>query len=151
MEDAMIINKSAYERGFGHASIYKSEFIDLKISGSYFCRDPNKEHLSTWLDDDGLPYIGNRLVAECPFYWYISITYILNSLAKNMLTYCLLHVYTYLIFSYMDISDGNYKTVKFHGKEECYVENVKQCGDFQNSTKSPKKICITIRIPVSKK
>ena len=25
MEDAMIINKSAYERGFGHASVYKTE------------------------------------------------------------------------------------------------------------------------------
>ena len=25
MEDAMIINKSSYERGFGHGSVYKSE------------------------------------------------------------------------------------------------------------------------------
>lgn len=25
MEDAMILNKSAYERGFGHASVYKSK------------------------------------------------------------------------------------------------------------------------------
>lgn len=25
MEDAMIINKSSYERGFGHASVYKVE------------------------------------------------------------------------------------------------------------------------------
>jgi DNA-directed RNA polymerase I subunit RPA2 len=25
MEDAMIINKSSYERGFGHASVYKSK------------------------------------------------------------------------------------------------------------------------------
>ena len=24
MEDAMIINKSAYERGFGHGTVYKS-------------------------------------------------------------------------------------------------------------------------------
>jgi DNA-directed RNA polymerase I subunit RPA2 len=29
MEDAMIINKAAYERGFGHGSVYKSHFYDL--------------------------------------------------------------------------------------------------------------------------
>jgi DNA-directed RNA polymerase I subunit RPA2 len=28
MEDAMIINKSAYERGFGHGSVYKSVRFD---------------------------------------------------------------------------------------------------------------------------
>lgn len=30
MEDAMILNKSAYERGFGHGSVYKSFFADLE-------------------------------------------------------------------------------------------------------------------------
>ena len=30
MEDAMILNKSAFERGFKHGTIYKSEFFDLK-------------------------------------------------------------------------------------------------------------------------
>jgi DNA-directed RNA polymerase beta subunit len=30
MEDAMIINKASYERGFAHGSVYKSEFIELK-------------------------------------------------------------------------------------------------------------------------
>lgn len=29
MEDAMIINKSAYERGFGHASVYTTQFINI--------------------------------------------------------------------------------------------------------------------------
>jgi DNA-directed RNA polymerase I subunit RPA2 len=29
MEDAMIINKAAYERGFGHGSVYKTQVIDL--------------------------------------------------------------------------------------------------------------------------
>jgi DNA-directed RNA polymerase I subunit RPA2 len=29
MEDAMIINKSAYERGFAHASVYKHEVVDV--------------------------------------------------------------------------------------------------------------------------
>ena len=30
MEDAMIINKSSLERGFGHASIYKTDEINLR-------------------------------------------------------------------------------------------------------------------------
>jgi len=29
MEDAMIINKGAYERGFGHGSVYKTHMYDL--------------------------------------------------------------------------------------------------------------------------
>jgi DNA-directed RNA polymerase I subunit RPA2 len=41
MEDAMIINKASYERGFAHGSVYKSEFIELK-SVSFNCnRVPN--------------------------------------------------------------------------------------------------------------
>jgi len=30
MEDAMILNKSSYERGFGHASVYKTIKVDIK-------------------------------------------------------------------------------------------------------------------------
>ena len=30
MEDAMIINKSAYERGFAYGTIYKANFVDLR-------------------------------------------------------------------------------------------------------------------------
>lgn len=30
MEDAMILNKSSYERGFGHASVYKTIRVDIK-------------------------------------------------------------------------------------------------------------------------
>jgi DNA-directed RNA polymerase I subunit RPA2 len=34
MEDAMIINKSAYERGFGHGTVYKSYLRDLNEGSS---------------------------------------------------------------------------------------------------------------------
>ena len=30
MEDAMILNKSAVERGFAHAYLYKTEQVDLR-------------------------------------------------------------------------------------------------------------------------
>ena len=41
MEDAMILNKSAVERGLGHATMLKTEQVDLgKESGSLYaaCR-----------------------------------------------------------------------------------------------------------------
>jgi len=58
MEDAMIINKSAYERGFGHGTIYKSEFVDLNDKKSYFARDSEKPELEKTIDVDGLPIPG---------------------------------------------------------------------------------------------
>ncbi|KAI9775152.1 MAG: DNA-directed RNA polymerase I subunit RPA2 [Geoglossum umbratile] len=69
MDDAMIINKSAHERGFGHGTIYKTKKIDLgekrragtKTVNKLFGFAPGGHIKSEWrsrLDDDGLPYIG---------------------------------------------------------------------------------------------
>lgn len=58
MEDAMIINKASFERGFGYGSIYKSEFVDLTDKKNYFARDPEKPDLVKTIDVDGLPMIG---------------------------------------------------------------------------------------------
>lgn len=57
MEDAMIINKSSYERGFAHGSMLKSEFVTLSAK-CYFGRDPSLPNLAATLDEDGLPYPG---------------------------------------------------------------------------------------------
>ncbi len=73
MEDAMIINKSAYERGFGHGCVYKS-FIrpvneasrDSLPHKSRFRMINQKKHKDDKyvdlkdkkLDQDGLPAIG---------------------------------------------------------------------------------------------
>jgi DNA-directed RNA polymerase I subunit RPA2 len=69
MDDAMIINKSAHERGFGHGTIYKTKKIDLdekrrvgtKTVNRLFGFAPGGPIKSEWrnrLDEDGLPYIG---------------------------------------------------------------------------------------------
>lgn len=68
MEDAMIINKSAYERGFAHGSIQKSEFIELSAN-SYFARDPLDTTLDEFIDNDGFPYAGRQMHYEDIFYW----------------------------------------------------------------------------------
>lgn len=68
MEDAMIINKSAYERGFGHGTVYKSYLRDLNDgTKSKYRLVKTKDHgvesqlVSHGLDADGLPYIGQKL------------------------------------------------------------------------------------------
>lgn len=69
MEDAMIINKSAYERGFAHGSIYHSDFVDL-TADSYFARDPKKEELVALLDTDGFPHPGQKIQPGDPICCY---------------------------------------------------------------------------------
>ena len=75
MDDAMIINKSAHERGFGHGTIYKTKKISLKDDSrtrsaksvqKLFGFAPNsaiRPNTRDMLDEDGLPYVG-RLVRE---------------------------------------------------------------------------------------
>ncbi|MCJ1473370.1 DNA-directed RNA polymerase I subunit RPA2 [Lambiella insularis] len=73
MDDAMIINKSAHERGFGHGSVYKTKVIHLdetrrnarsKSVSKLFGFAPGSRVAATTsqhLDTDGLPYIGTML------------------------------------------------------------------------------------------
>lgn len=71
MEDAMIINKGAYDRGFAHGCVYKSYIRDLNegsgpgqksryrlISQKKGDRVPVDKY---GLDVDGLPYVGQKL------------------------------------------------------------------------------------------
>uniref|UniRef100_A0A0K0EYJ3 DNA-directed RNA polymerase subunit beta n=1 Tax=Strongyloides venezuelensis TaxID=75913 RepID=A0A0K0EYJ3_STRVS len=62
MEDAMVINKSSFERGYGHGCVVKVERVDLSdgddrnVGVKYFAKDPNFNCKS--IDSDGLPVIG---------------------------------------------------------------------------------------------
>lgn len=69
MEDAMIINKSAFERGFAHGTIYHTEFFELKGNG-YFARDPKKTELAKFLDTDGFPSVGQHINPGDPICCY---------------------------------------------------------------------------------
>lgn len=102
MEDAMIINKAAHDRGFAHGLIYKSEFVDLKDQKSYFARNPDKPDLAEKLDVDGLPILGT-MISEGDVY------------------YC-----------YYDADQSTYVTGKYHGKEDAYVDTVKLCGTLHS-------------------
>lgn len=71
MDDAMILNKSAHERGFGHGTIYKTKLCDLEEGsrrarssrqiGKLFGFAPGGLVRAEWrekLDDDGWPQLG---------------------------------------------------------------------------------------------
>ncbi|ESP01571.1 hypothetical protein LOTGIDRAFT_180297 [Lottia gigantea] len=65
MEDAMVINKSSFERGFGHGSVHKTE--------SVFCISGNENNEIEGLDVDGLPYIGRLLHQGDIYYSYVNL------------------------------------------------------------------------------
>lgn len=97
MEDAMILNKSSYERGFGHASVYKTFKVDIKdeaeragsdtkgdkprmkfanrkdsgrMSTSRYSseNERNDEVLYPSLGEDGLPEVGTWVKEGDPLY-----------------------------------------------------------------------------------
>ncbi|XP_020263709.1 DNA-directed RNA polymerase I subunit 2 isoform X2 [Asparagus officinalis] len=72
MEDAMILNKSSVDRGLCRGHIYQTESIDLaerqeKSSKKVFARS-NDKSMSSSIDSDGLPYIGQMVKPKEPLY-----------------------------------------------------------------------------------
>ena len=102
--------KSAHERGFGYGTVYKSETIDLrdlkgKSSSSvptlHFGFAPNSrptEAQRAILDQDGLPYVGQKVLAGEP------------------------------ICAYWDEVSGKTMFKKFKGDEYAYVDTVRLLG-----------------------
>jgi len=78
MEDAMIINKASYERGFAHATVYKTESVSLRNDkrknkdspSKYFhnIAEDGKTLFSGLLEPDGLPAVGTKLEKGSPLY-----------------------------------------------------------------------------------
>eukprot|EP01116_Phalansterium_solitarium_P017485 TRINITY_DN4314_c0_g1_i2.p1 TRINITY_DN4314_c0_g1~~TRINITY_DN4314_c0_g1_i2.p1 ORF type:complete len:1147 (+),score=392.00 TRINITY_DN4314_c0_g1_i2:142-3582(+) len=132
MEDAMIIKKSAYERGFGHATVYKTVPVMLAEPGLrsrsksqhrvYFHNlkpgrpgEPPKRHCLA-LDDDGLPMPGTRLEKDTP-------------------EYC---VY--------DELTGQFSITKYKGTEPCHVDEVRILGGVEgDSSRYIQNISIKLR------
>ena len=115
MEDAMILNKSAHERGFGYGSIYKSQVIDLKdipsankssanplfhfgLNDNTNLREASGMRKFGNLDVDGLPFIGARLNPGDP------------------------------IAAYIDDTTGRTRFINYKGDESCYVSEVRLLG-----------------------
>ncbi|XP_043646325.1 DNA-directed RNA polymerase I subunit RPA2 [Drosophila teissieri] len=119
MEDAMIINKAAYERGFAYGSIYKTKFLTLDKKSSYFARHPHMPELVKHLDTDGLPHPGYKLSYGSPLYCYF------------------------------DGEVATYKVVKMDEKEDCIVESIRQLGSFDLSPKKTVAITLRVPRPAT--
>lgn len=126
MDDAMIINKSADERGFGYGTVYKVEKVDL--SQSRRRGDPITQHFGfgedswpeSWkekLDSDGLPIIGVKVEEGDP------------------------------IVAYFDDTLGKTKVKTYHSSEPAYIEEVKLLGDDSGNQEGQQ---ITIKYRVTR-
>lgn len=125
MDDAMIINKSADERGFAYGTMYKTEKVDLSLNRSR--GDPITQHFGfgndAWpkewlekLDDDGLPYIGTYVEEGDP------------------------------ICAYFDDTLNKTKIKTYHSSEPAYIEEVNLIGDDSNKFQELQTISIKYRI-----
>ena len=132
MEDAMILNKSAHERGFGYGTVYKSAIIDLKDQkgatksssaptlhfglGKDIRRTGDKAHACTeFVGEDGLPLVGVKLTAGDPMAAFIN-----------------------------DVT-GRTQFQKYKGDETAYVDQVRLLGGDNGDTEL-QKIQVTLRI-----
>ncbi|XP_054646633.1 DNA-directed RNA polymerase I subunit RPA2 [Dunckerocampus dactyliophorus] len=121
MEDAMIVNKASWERGFAHGCIYKTELVDLADKargqdGVVFGAKPGDPKVEDRLEADGLPAIGSTLRYGDPFYSYINL-----NTGQTFVTY-------------------------YKSQEACVVDNIKVCSNDAGSGPF-KRVCITMRVP----
>ncbi|AET38153.1 DNA-directed RNA polymerase I core subunit RPA135 Ecym_2421 [Eremothecium cymbalariae DBVPG len=125
MDDAMIINKSADERGFAYGTVYKTEKVDLSMNRSR--GDPITQHFGfgndewpkEWLeklDDDGMPILGTYVEEGDP------------------------------ICAYFDDTLNKTKIKTYHSSEPAYIEEVNLIGDESNKFQELQ--CVTIKYRV---
>ncbi|KAJ3191382.1 hypothetical protein HK101_007823 [Irineochytrium annulatum] len=126
MEDASILSKSSFERGYGYGTVYKSEFIDLSERRSrgeeklYFglsgtLNNRTFEMIDRFLDMDGLPKVGVMLSDGDPYY------------------------------AYVDPVTGRCQIKRFKGMETAYVDEVRIIGEGDDD--QIRKVHIKLRIP----
>ncbi|EJT46891.1 DNA-directed RNA polymerase i polypeptide 2 [Trichosporon asahii var. asahii CBS 2479] len=129
MEDAMILNKSSHERGFGYGTVYKADIFDLKDAARsrtaaptlHFGLGRDVKPDSPWrqfLDQDGLPQLGTRVKSGDP------------------------------LCAYIDDTTGRTKVHKYKGDETAYIDEVRVLGSDLGDSEL-QKIHIKLRIPRS--
>ena len=131
MEDAMILNKSTHERGFGYGTVYKSEIVNLRdLVGGGARSGALPVHFGvgddvrsddvrrTQLDVDGLPFVGDLLTKGSPLY-----------------------------AAYNDAT-GRTLVKRFKGDEAAYVDTVRLIGSDAGDSEC-QKVQIMFRVPRS--
>ncbi|KAF4583246.1 DNA-directed RNA polymerase I subunit RPA2 [Ophiocordyceps camponoti-floridani] len=138
MDDAMIVNKSAHERGFSYGSVYKTHKISLKDG----IRARAKKSVTkafgfaphgyvsaaqmAMLDEDGLPPVG-RLVRQ-----------------GDVL--CAYHTVSTDYSGRFVNTDGVTRFQRYREPEDCFVESVRILG-ADTGREPPQTVAIKLRIP----
>lgn len=144
MDDAMILNKSAHERGFGFGTIYKTKKIDLAQENKHqrgrdgavthmFGFAPDSIVKANWqitLDDDGLPATGVKIKEG-------SIIAASHTIVRDPIS-----------GEYKN-QDGITHLHKYKDTEEAYIEEVKLIGNEYGSNDPCQALSIRLRIPRS--
>ncbi|SPN97038.1 probable DNA-directed RNA polymerase I 135K chain UN-18 [Cephalotrichum gorgonifer] len=138
MDDAMIINKSAFERGFGYGTIYKTLKITLKDDNramsarrvkKLFGFPKSAEVKAEWratLDDDGLPLVGTMIKeGDCLAAWHT----VEMDFADNFIN-----------------TDGETHFERYKDTEVGYIDQVRLIGS-ESGTEPLQTISVKIRIP----
>lgn len=140
MDDAMILNKSAHERGFGHGSIYKVKKISLKDDSrtkasksveKAFGFAPHSHVPGDYkakLDQDGLPHIG--------------------SLVRTGDILCAWHTVTPDYNGNLQNLDGITHYEKYKEDEDAFVEEVRLIG-ADTGSEPLQTISLKLRVPRS--
>jgi DNA-directed RNA polymerase I subunit RPA2 len=142
MDDAMIINKSAHERGFGHGTIYKTKVVRLDENATkarsvrsitrLFGFAPDSYVSPTMrdrLDEDGLPRIGLKICEGDPLAASYAVVFDSSkSVYKN--------------------HDGQNMFHKYKDPETAYVEEVRVLG-AESGLEPCQVVSIKLRVPRS--
>ncbi|KAH9869176.1 DNA-directed RNA polymerase I subunit RPA2 [Plenodomus lingam] len=140
MDDAMILNKSAHERGFGYGTIYKTKICDLEegsrknrsgrtitkmfgFAPEGFVKAESKETL----DEDGFPRIGTMLRSGDVIAAWHTVSY--DPAADDYIN-----------------RDGQTSFFKYKEDELAFVEEVRIIGS-EDGTQPCQKISIKLRVP----
>ena len=143
MDDAMIINKSAHERGFAYGTIYKTKKIDLaeeaggrksrstKKFSRLFGFAPGSLVKREWkmrLDEDGLPHVGMMVNENDILCASFAVAPDANG---NLVNY-----------------DGRTELIKYKDSETAFIEEVRVIGSEQGNEPA-QRISIKFRVPRS--
>ncbi|KAJ6113917.1 DNA-directed RNA polymerase I subunit RPA2 [Penicillium sp. IBT 18751x] len=141
MDDAMIINKSAHERGFGHGTIYKTKVHSLAERDSRRSKskreitklfgfapgDMVRQELRQFIDEDGLPHVGVRVKEGDKIAAYHDVRY---DAASD---------------SYVNV-DGVTHFLKYKDAEAGYIESIRLMG-AESGNEPIQSLSVKYRIP----